>query len=143
MGDRVVLIHEDVTAHVVSGPTAAGVYRVRDERRRELDMDATEMRLHESDVALKVEAARLSRQEEVSDAYRIISTALNQGHEVEVKNAIEREHSTLVGKLANVVMQEVSERRHDGRLSVLNQTLRDAAAIDGDRLVSEVRQPLV
>lgn len=86
---------------------------------------------------------RKRRADKVHDAYKVISAALNTGDEALVGEAIAREHSTLLGKLANTVLAEVAKRPHDGRLESLNRTVGSLADIDPERRLAEWRQPLI
>jgi hypothetical protein len=87
--------------------------------------------------------AREKRENEIADAYKVLSRALNRGDDVMVLKAIRSEHSTLLGKLGNVVMEAVSERPHDGRLCDFNALLVEKARHGDGRRVSGVRQRFI
>jgi hypothetical protein len=86
-------------------------------------------------------AEREQRQHEVSEAYKVISRALNRGDTAMVLDAIGREHSTLLGRLGNVVMEAVRERDGDGRLCDFNAPMAEKATIFAK--VSDVRQRFI
>jgi hypothetical protein len=94
--------------------------------------------------ALEREAAKSQQRAEVLDAYKVLSRALNRGDEAMVLDAIRTEHSTLLGKLGNVVMTTVAERDGDGRLVDFNATLGAQRVVYGEHAkVSDVRQRFI
>lgn len=84
---------------------------------------------------------RTDEDREAYDAVALVFRRLNGGRGLEgVKAALNDEHSTLLGLLANEVLEAASVREHDGRLCDLNAPLSELAErLPGQRF-SFVRQ---